>query len=309
MLRIAISYRRSDSSAIAGRIFDRLSTHYGPESVFMDIDDIPFGADFRTHIQDRLSRADVLVALVGTQWTGASAARIREPQDPVRMEIETAMARRVPIIPVLVDGAKMPEATAVPETFGNFAFLNAADVASGRDFHAQVDRLIGAIDDARGAVGSGTLSLTSSKLKSEAGNARAQARKRWLADLVLYLGVPIVLLLAAHDIIVNEQKFIIGNADLRIASLLVPLCFGFAFRRRSGRGTGAASAFALALGIIAEAGMSVSQNLNSGDPILPETRGESIEVLELVGTMALGFMAGYAAAQAWRAFGPRIGMR
>src|SRR3974390_1443664 len=127
MPRIAISYRRSDSAAIAGRIFDRLSVHYGPESVFMDIDDIPIGADFRTHIQDKLKLADVLVTVIGAQWTGASgerAARIREPQDPVRVEVETALTRRVPIIPVLVDGARMPEAAELPETFGNFAFLN-----------------------------------------------------------------------------------------------------------------------------------------------------------------------------------------
>ncbi len=60
MPKILISYRRSDSSAITGRIFDRLSHHYGEDLVFMDVDSIPIGIDFRQHIQEMLLGADVL---------------------------------------------------------------------------------------------------------------------------------------------------------------------------------------------------------------------------------------------------------
>ena len=80
MPTILISYRRSDSSAIAGRIFDRLSHHYGEDSVFMDVDSIPIGIDFRNHIQDTLLRTDILLAVIGTNWLGRGADGV------VRME-------------------------------------------------------------------------------------------------------------------------------------------------------------------------------------------------------------------------------
>jgi hypothetical protein len=149
MPTIAISYRRSDSSAIAGRIFDRLAAHFGDDSVFMDVDNIPVGVDFRSHIDETLHRTDILLAVIGVNWLGHAAAgssRLQEKADPVRVEIETAVARKIRIIPVLVDGAKMPDATELPAEFGNFAYLNAAEVATGRDFRAHMERLIDAIN-------------------------------------------------------------------------------------------------------------------------------------------------------------------
>jgi hypothetical protein len=63
MTHIIISYRRADSDAIAGRIRDKLATHFGENSVFMDIDSIPFGIDFREHIQQAPAQNDILVAV------------------------------------------------------------------------------------------------------------------------------------------------------------------------------------------------------------------------------------------------------
>ena len=74
MPTIAISYRRSDSSAIAGRIFDRLTAHYGEDAVFMDIDNIPFGTDFRSQIYDVLQRTDVVLAVIGANWRGVDSS-------------------------------------------------------------------------------------------------------------------------------------------------------------------------------------------------------------------------------------------
>ena len=148
MPRIVISYRRADSAAISGRIFDRLSQHYGPEKIFMDIDEIPFGIDFREHIAEVLSTCDAVVAVIGRRWlTGAGeTSRIMEETDPVRIEIQAALERGVPIIPILVEGAGMPEPSDLPEPLVGLAYRNACDIASGRDFHAHVDRLIRAID-------------------------------------------------------------------------------------------------------------------------------------------------------------------
>ena len=68
--KVCISYRRSNSMAITGRIFDRLVSHFGSEAIFMDIDDIPFGVDFREHIDTTIRESDVLVAVVGAAWLG-----------------------------------------------------------------------------------------------------------------------------------------------------------------------------------------------------------------------------------------------
>lgn len=151
MSKIFVSYRRSDSQDVAGRIVDRLIGHFGEDSVFVDVDSIPFGADFRDHIQSVLSHAAAVVAIVGPDWLGAKATqhpRIDEPDDPVRVEIETALRQKLPVIPVLVGSASMPSANSLPGSLQAFAFLNAAAVHSGRDFRVHADRLIRALEAA-----------------------------------------------------------------------------------------------------------------------------------------------------------------
>ena len=147
MPRIAISYRRADSAAISGRLFDRLAQHYGAGSVFMDIDEIPFGIDFREHIAEVLSTCDAVVVVIGPHWLGGQdPRRIDDATDPVRIEVQTALERRVHVVPVLVDDAVMPTADDLPGPLQNLAFRNACEVATGRDFHAHVDRLIRSMD-------------------------------------------------------------------------------------------------------------------------------------------------------------------
>jgi len=149
MAKIVISYRRSDSAAIAGRIRDRLVAQFGEESIFMDIENIPFGEDFRTHIRDNLLECDVLLAILGQEWLGRdkdTATRIMSAVDPVRIEVLTALQAHIPTIPVLVNGARMPDAAELPDDLKNFAFLNAAEVDSGRDFHQHMVRIIEGIN-------------------------------------------------------------------------------------------------------------------------------------------------------------------
>ncbi len=149
MAKIILSYRRADSQAMAGRIYDRLVAHYGEDAVFMDIDAIPFGTDFRRHIADALAQCNVLVVLVGPRWLGPREGghnRINDPADPVRLELEGAFELTVPIVPVLLDGATMPSDAELPPTLKQFAFLNAAPVDSGRDFRPHMERLLRSLD-------------------------------------------------------------------------------------------------------------------------------------------------------------------
>src|SRR5712671_898935 len=159
MPKIIISYRRADSGVITGRIRDRLAQHYGEDAIFMDIDSIPFGMDFRKNIADVLSKNDLLLAVIGADWLGTASSglapglapghgRIHDQDDPVRIEVETALQRGIPTIPVLVGGAEMPKADDLPDSLKNLSFHNAAEVDSGRDFHAHMDRLIRSMDAA-----------------------------------------------------------------------------------------------------------------------------------------------------------------
>jgi TIR domain-containing protein len=153
MSKIIISYRRADSAAISGRIFDRLASHYGDDAVFMDVDKIPFGTDFREHIRKVLLEGDILLAVIGPNWLGKSAdgtSRIKDEADPVRVEIETALRQKTRMIPVLVDGASMPSTGDLPDALRDLAYLNAAPLDVGRDFRAHMDRLIRSIDEVLG---------------------------------------------------------------------------------------------------------------------------------------------------------------
>jgi hypothetical protein len=114
--------------------------------------------------------------------------------------------------------------------------------------------------------------------------------------MVRYLAVPIVILLVAHHVIVNSLD--LNDLYLRIVSIGVPFVFGFLLAWLGGRGAGAAVAIAVALGVISVAGMTVSQSLNSGDPILPETRMEWRDNIEYAASIALSLVAGHALGRA-----------
>ncbi|HUD86964.1 MAG TPA: TIR domain-containing protein, partial [Xanthobacteraceae bacterium] len=149
MAKIAISYRRSDSQDITGRIFDRLVQHYGKSTVFRDIDNIQPGIDFRIQIAEALRTTDVLLVIVGPRWFSRIKGienRIDNEADPVRIEVEIALKREIPIIPVLVGGMRMPEVGQLPASLRDFSYRHAVTVDSARDFDYHVDGLIGALD-------------------------------------------------------------------------------------------------------------------------------------------------------------------
>ncbi|MFZ3376267.1 MAG: TIR domain-containing protein [Chthoniobacterales bacterium] len=145
---IAISYRREDSTSIAGRLHDRLRAEFGKENVFMDFDSIPYGVDFREHIAGTLEKADIVIAVIGPRWLGdrgESTRRIDDATDFVRLEIAGALQRGIPVIPILVDKMPMPREDALPSDLKPLVFRNALVLDAGIDFHHHVDRLIAGI--------------------------------------------------------------------------------------------------------------------------------------------------------------------
>jgi hypothetical protein len=146
--KIVLSYRRADSDVITGRIRDNLANHYGEDAVFMDIDSIPLGFDYRKQMKDALAENKVMIAVIGPEWLGGRGqdARINTNNDPVRIELETALQQGTPIIPVLVSGATMPKAADLPQSLQELCYINAGEVDGGRDFRQHMSRVIYGID-------------------------------------------------------------------------------------------------------------------------------------------------------------------
>lgn len=150
MSRIFISYRRKDALAVAARLFERLEAHFGKDTVFMDIDTIPPGVDFRKFIADSVAKAAVVLTLIGDTWLAASDGQLRrldDPNDFVRIEIESALSHGVLLIPVLIAGTPMPRSAALPTSLGALTQLHAYSIDPGRDFNIHVDRLIRRLED------------------------------------------------------------------------------------------------------------------------------------------------------------------
>jgi TIR domain len=148
MARIFLSYRRDDSSGYTGRLYDRLKQHFGYDNLFLDIDTIALGLDFVEAIQNAVGACDVLLAVIGRQWLTNTDPlgnlRLDNPEDFVRLEIETALERGIRVIPVLVGGASMPCSTELPDALQPLIRCQALVV--GDHFHADVDRLIAALE-------------------------------------------------------------------------------------------------------------------------------------------------------------------
>jgi Caspase domain/TIR domain len=142
---IFINYRRDDSAAYAGRIYDRLANHFGHENCFIDIDHIAPGEDFKQVIQEKLSSIQVAVVLIGKRWLNIQddngQRRLDNPDDLVRLEIATLLARDIRVVPVLVGGAEMPDAAQLSEPIVSLRKRHAHEISDTR-FHADVDRLI-----------------------------------------------------------------------------------------------------------------------------------------------------------------------
>ncbi len=145
---IFISYRRDDSSDVTGRIYDRLIQRFGKHSVFKDVDNIPLGVDFREHLADSVGRCDVLLTIIGRQWLSGDLGqrRLDDARDFVRIEIEAALQRKIPVIPVLVQAAPVPRPDDLPETLKSLVFRHGMPVRTDPDFHQDMDRLIRGIE-------------------------------------------------------------------------------------------------------------------------------------------------------------------
>ena len=150
MPKIFISYRRDDSAAHAGRLHDHLNGQFGQGQVCSGtLTPSRPGVNFVEVVQQAIGVCDGLVAVIGSDWLQVTdttgARRLDDPADLVRLEIATALERGIPVIPVLVQGARMPREADLPVGLTDLAYRNALEVSDAR-FRADVERLIEAIE-------------------------------------------------------------------------------------------------------------------------------------------------------------------
>jgi hypothetical protein len=182
--KVFISYRREDSAAYAGRIQDRLERELGRDLLFIDVDGIPLGVNFVKVLHEEVAQCGVLLAVIGPSWLDLrdedGTRRLDNPTDFVRIEIAAALQREIPVIPILLDGTRVPKADQLPEDLKELALRNGLNVHHA-SFHTDLDRLIRELNRQLGVnrqaastpIGANTPSRAENKLSSPAGDLQS----------------------------------------------------------------------------------------------------------------------------------------
>jgi uracil-DNA glycosylase family 4 len=151
MSRIFINYRRQDSEGYVGRLYDHLARHFERDALFMDVDDIPPGADFVQVLEEAVAACDVFIAVIGPSWLTLTdetgARRLDQWNDFVRIEIASALNQNKLVIPVLVGRARMPSPAQLPDDLAALCRRNAFELSHQR-FSYDAEKLVAAIKTA-----------------------------------------------------------------------------------------------------------------------------------------------------------------
>jgi TIR domain len=142
---IFLSYRWADEKGTTGRLFDHLVQAFGKDAIFYDVATIPHGVDFREMIDRTIRNCRVVLVVIGPLWLNMQdqgMRRLDQVNDPVRIEIETALRWRKRIIPVLIDDAQMPTEESLPATIAQLASQNAAPMHNNQYFEQDINALL-----------------------------------------------------------------------------------------------------------------------------------------------------------------------
>jgi formylglycine-generating enzyme required for sulfatase activity len=148
MSTVFISYRREVTAGEARALFNELLEKLGKNSVFMDVDSIALGRDFRGALQKTLESCDLMLVLIGRDWADVKdeegRLRLQNPGDFVRLEIEAALKRDIVVTPILVQGAHMPAPEQLPAEIRDLVYRNGFELSHNRwesDFAEMIRRL------------------------------------------------------------------------------------------------------------------------------------------------------------------------
>jgi hypothetical protein len=203
---IFVSYRRDDTQSATGRLCDKLQEHFDADQVFHDIESIEAGEDFAATITAKISASSAVLVMIGQHWLDATGptgrSRLFEPGDYVCLEIAAALERQIPVIPVLVEDAPMPPASALPARIAALAGRQAHEITEQRwqyDSDLLVKRLAALVPSEREVTKEDTSTLRQALLQAVVG---------WPADFIQLLVHPRRHLAA----LVKQPNFVIRAA-------------------------------------------------------------------------------------------------
>jgi len=221
---VFISYRREDSEGQARALFQDLVARLGRDSVFMDVDSIGLGRDFRQVLQERLATCDVMLALIGRDWLDgkdtSGRRRLDNPGDFVRMEIAAALKRNIPVTPLLLHGAHMPTVEQLPEDLSELAYRNGFELSHNR-WESDVQELVKRL-------GLVTRNDTPSGTKTDsAAPTRQPAKKSWVAITgALLVAIAVLSLVVWTAVYISNPSTPLTQAEMVI---VVAACAALVF--------------------------------------------------------------------------------
>lgn len=234
--KLFISYRRADSADIAGRIYDRLAAYFGRDALFKDVDNIPIGANFEQVIASVVAQSAVVLVLVGPAWATIAnerGRRLDDPQDTVRLEVEASLRRGAPTIPVLVEGASMPDPTTLPASLRPLFARGAIQIRNNPWFDSDMSQLATTVSQwlplrALAAPVSPTMPATPTQMtvpgqrQSPGRVSQAKRRRSWLTSPVGLVAV--VVLVMAVTLLGLAGAGLLGTGPLgRLGASATPL--------------------------------------------------------------------------------------
>jgi hypothetical protein len=228
--RIFISYRREDTAPEAGRLYDRFGLLLGKKNVFLDVGGIDAGENFEEKIRAEIGKADAILVLIGKRWmmtaAGEERPRLRNERDHVRYEVRTALQGKALVLPVLVDGAPMPDAALLPDDIADITKRNAPPLRLNT-FDSDADLL------ARKALGlaSGALLWNEPPVSRKIGSAIVGGVLAAVAFFILALAHFFLLNRSIEESLGGEGPMKTLAAGLLIAGLVAGFLYGS--RRRS----------------------------------------------------------------------------
>lgn len=217
MAGVFINYRRDDARSEAGRLFDWLSQYFGKDQVFMDVSgSIEPGLEFDRVIENAVSSCEVLIVVIGKEWLTAvdenGKRRLENPNDFVRLEIAAALKRNIRVIPVLVEGAAMPEEGDLPEDLKRLCKRQASELSDNR-WEFDTKQLVNVLQRAGMGVGPGPAGVSHEPAKPPPQVTKKTSRKA-IASLVVG-----VLLMISYSEVSADQDSKMGALVFALVAL------------------------------------------------------------------------------------------
>jgi hypothetical protein len=149
-MKLFISYRRTDSSYVTDRLYDYIAAYVDKQNIFRDINSITPGADFRRLIERAIEQCSVVLVVIGSRWLtpidSSGRRRLDGEDDYVRIEVETALRRQIPVIPLLIEDVGMPSRTDLPASLAGLVSRQGMVLRRDPDFLQDMERLVQSLE-------------------------------------------------------------------------------------------------------------------------------------------------------------------